>query len=96
VESSAESVPVLRIPTVVMRAVIWCPLVLHEEDWAWMFQSCFASRQNGFLHERVKRQGFADSEMAAESRLRESRHVPASQQNAPVTRAESRGDVSRS
>jgi len=64
VESSAASVPALRIPTVVMRAVIWCPLVLKGKAEPGLFQSCFASRQNGFLHER---QGFND-----ESRLRES------------------------
>ena len=32
VESSAASVPALRIPTVAIKAVIERPLVLHEED----------------------------------------------------------------
>ena len=54
VQSSAASVPALRMETVAMKAVMEFPSCCTMKAEPGLFQSCFASRQNGFVHERVR------------------------------------------
>jgi hypothetical protein len=76
VERNATSVPALRIQMVAILKMAICVSSERKAE-PGLFQDCFVCRQNGFIHQRVKRQGWAldDSGNAGGAPVRG--HLPA-------------------